>query len=61
MDYSKQGYLAISIQDNGVGNESIDEGFGLRGMDERIKQLGGKFNYRTQENEGFIIEVEVPL
>jgi len=61
LDYRKEGFLLFSIQDNGVGTDSIVEGFGLRGMDERIKLLGGKFNYRTQENEGFIIEVEVPL
>jgi signal transduction histidine kinase len=61
LDYSEGGVLFIAIQDNGLGTDSIVEGFGLRGMDERIKQLGGKFNYRTQENEGFIIEVEVPL
>jgi signal transduction histidine kinase len=61
LDYEEEGKLRLNIRDNGIGTEKINGGFGLIGMRERVKQLGGSFNYSGKVGEGFAIEVEVPL
>lgn len=61
IDYSITGILRLLVHDNGIGRAKIHKGFGLRGMEERVKQFGGTINYQSMENEGFMIEVELPL
>ena len=61
LDYGEEGMLRLNIQDNGIGTENIHGGFGLIGMRERVKQLGGSLNYIAKMGEGFTIEVQVPL
>jgi signal transduction histidine kinase len=61
IDYSISGILRLLVHDNGIGRAKIHKGFGLRGMEERVKQFGGTINYQSMENEGFMIEVELPL
>lgn len=53
--------LELTIEDNGIGKENVEQGFGLVGMKERVNQLGGSISYFTIPGEGFTIEVEVPL
>jgi len=38
--------IRISISDNGVGGEDIQEGIGLRGMRERFEAVGGRIETR---------------
>jgi signal transduction histidine kinase len=61
IDYSISGILRLFVHDNGIGRSKIQKGFGLRGMEERVKQYGGIVNYQSKVNEGFMIEVELPL
>jgi signal transduction histidine kinase len=61
IDYSISGILRLFVHDNGIGRSKIQKGFGLRGIEERVKQFGGIVNYQSKENEGFMIEVELPL
>jgi signal transduction histidine kinase len=61
IDYSIAGILRLLVHDNGIGRSKIQKGFGLRGMEERVKQFGGIVNYQSKVNEGFMIEVELPL
>jgi len=61
LDYENEGILKLTILDNGIGAESINGGFGLIGMKERVNQLGGSFTYMTKAGEGFTIEVQVPI
>lgn len=53
------GVLDISVQDNGIGCKTINKGFGLRHMQERVAMLGGKLEYRSEA--GFLIHAEIPL
>lgn len=60
LDYLTAGEIRLMVQDNGVGAEQIEGGFGLLGVRERINLLNGKFTIRTAKNEGFRLEITVP-
>ncbi|NOQ64257.1 MAG: histidine kinase [Methyloprofundus sp.] len=55
--------LKLVIQDNGKGCDldTISTGFGLQGMAERIKLLGGQFKMQSQEGVGMQIMAEIPV
>jgi signal transduction histidine kinase len=53
LTYSKE-YIKFNIKDNGAGALAMVEGFGMRGMRERVESFGGKIEFKTQE--GFIID-----
>lgn len=52
--------LRIVVSDNGVGGKRTDGGFGLLGVRERVKLLGGTFVAQPLSNGGFEFAVEVP-
>lgn len=51
--------MAIVVQDNGIGCDKIQQGFGLRHMRERLRLLGG--NLHVDGHNGFRIEASIPL
>lgn len=53
------GDLHIIISDNGVGCDSVTEGFGLHHMKERLEMLGGHMEYTG--NAGFTIHALIPI
>jgi signal transduction histidine kinase len=60
--------VSLSIRDNGVGfdianlaSRPHDLGYGLSGIGERAKILGGNFNIISQPGEGSSLSVDVPL
>ncbi|HSS19700.1 MAG TPA: sensor histidine kinase [Pyrinomonadaceae bacterium] len=60
LDYRDQSKVHLSIKDDGVGCESSEHGFGLRGVRERVQLLGGEVHVRTDLGKGFILDVELP-
>jgi signal transduction histidine kinase len=52
--------LRIVVSNNGVGSKRSDGGFGLLGVRERVKLLGGTFVAQSVSNGGFEFVVEVP-
>lgn len=52
--------LRITLRDNGVGAQSVVEGFGLRSVRERVSALGGTMEIVTAPGEGMSLTVEVP-
>lgn len=52
--------LRLAISDNGVGSKSLGSGFGLLGVRERVKLLGGTFVAQSTRDGGFEFVVEVP-
>ena len=56
-------FVKLSITDDGVGipQGQRPRGFGLLGMEERIREIGGKLNLRTPATGGTMLEVELPL
>jgi signal transduction histidine kinase len=60
----RDGCLMLRIDDDGhgfSGNVSASEGFGVRGMNARIKELGGSLRIRSRKGGGTIIDIEIPL
>ena len=55
----RDGDLHIIISDNGVGCDSVTEGFGLHHMKERLEMLGGHMEYTG--NAGFTIHALIPI
>jgi two-component system sensor histidine kinase UhpB len=55
--------LRLQVTDNGKGYapEQVKMGFGLLGMRERIKSLGGEFRLQTRPQQGMNIIVTIPL
>ena len=52
--------LIVTMQDNGVGTDSIIPQMGLTGMKERAKLLGGKVHIQSSINSGFRIRIVLP-
>ena len=55
--------LSVSITDDGVGFDPAQrrEGLGLRGLEERVNELGGKVVTRSAINQGTTITIHVPV
>jgi signal transduction histidine kinase len=52
--------ITLQINDDGIGASSVDGGFGLIGMKERILLINGTFEVKTAKNMGFCVKVSVP-
>jgi signal transduction histidine kinase len=64
IDLLRSGELVtLSIADDGVGIPSghRPRGFGLLGMEERVREIGGRLNVRTPAAGGTMLEVQLPL
>ncbi len=53
--------LRIQSHDNGKGCAKLQEGDGLRGIRERIDQVGGQVRFSSQEGKGFTVLIHIPL
>ena len=58
--------LHLSVEDQGQGFDAetasaAGEGFGLRGMRDRVQLFGGRFTVRSRPGEGTAIQAELPL
>ncbi|HEY5560381.1 MAG TPA: sensor histidine kinase [Clostridiaceae bacterium] len=53
----KEEKLAVTLKDNGIGSEAIFEGIGLKSMRERVTEIGGTFEYKTNLQEGFMVKL----
>jgi signal transduction histidine kinase len=65
VELRQSGSLTVmEIRDNGVGFDpmaaEISGGLGLRGMAERVDELGGELTVRSEPGSGTCIRVEVP-
>jgi signal transduction histidine kinase len=56
----KDKLISINIRDNGLGTTNIKLGCGLTGIQERVKDLGGRFEVESGPNRGFIIKILIP-
>jgi signal transduction histidine kinase len=60
LDYAAPGQVRLFIEDNGLGTDHFDGGFGLVGLQERANLLGGKVGMTSAVGHGFRLEVVVP-
>ncbi|MHB8126154.1 MAG: GAF domain-containing sensor histidine kinase [Desulfitobacteriaceae bacterium] len=56
-----EGKIKLVIIDDGCGCREITKGFGLSGMEQRVKDLDGKISFASDGESGFIIRLEIPL
>jgi signal transduction histidine kinase len=69
LDYSQADVVRLSVADNGVGTATsassgraaADDGFGLLGIRERVKLLGGNCRIESAPGAGFALCVSIPL
>jgi signal transduction histidine kinase len=55
------GKLVLTVQDDGRGfDPSRMRGMGLLGMEERVKQLGGHLDIRSEAEKGTTLHIELP-
>jgi signal transduction histidine kinase len=52
--------LALSARDDGVGTHKVVAGNGLNGMEERLKQMGGKLEIESEPGAGFTLHAWLP-
>jgi signal transduction histidine kinase len=66
---TSQNGVTLAVHDDGVGapalvlrsiGSSVTH-FGLRGVQERVRKLGGSFTMRRGEDGGFVLRVRVPM
>lgn len=61
LDYQNAQQVCLTIEDNGVGADQTNNGgFGLLGVQERVKLLGGEMQIETALNNGFKLMVAIP-
>ncbi len=55
--------IKLFIFDNGIGCKKlcVEKGFGLQGMQQRVKVLNGDIKFGSDGKKGFNIHVEIPL
>jgi signal transduction histidine kinase len=55
--------IHLDVRDNGRGFNPVkgQEGFGIRGIRERVNEMGGKFTIQCPEGKGTFISILVPL
>jgi signal transduction histidine kinase len=53
--------VALTARDDGQGADHVEAGNGLRGMRERLRQLGGALEIDTKPGAGFMLRAWLPL
>jgi two-component system sensor histidine kinase UhpB len=55
-------HLELTVRDDGLGIAAGQaQGFGLRGMQERVQALGGDFTIETRSGHGTCVRIVIPL
>lgn len=62
LDYRDPTHVSLEISDNGVGipTKETTSGFGLLGIQERARQLGGQVATRTAVGQGYCLTISLP-
>ena len=53
--------MVMMMRDDGVGATDMQGGFGLLGMKERVRELGGEVDAVTRPMAGFALRISIPL
>ena len=58
----KQEYIAITVQDNGIGfnMEKVRQGNGLQNMSKRARDLDGELKISSEEGKGTTLLLSIP-
>jgi signal transduction histidine kinase len=63
LDYGDPAAVALTLRDNGLGGDPAADGggFGLLGLHERARQLGGHLTIDTAPGAGFCLVITLPM
>lgn len=53
--------IILDLEDDGIGFNPENEGFGLKGMAERVQMLGGQLKIHSKPGKGTRIHINIPL
>jgi signal transduction histidine kinase len=56
-----EGEVMLTIRDNGSGMSAVKEGFGLRGMKERLEFLQGGMKLESKPGQGTVVTCFIPV
>lgn len=56
-----EGFLRVSVSDDGPGGADFGRGSGLTGLKERVEVLGGRLTLHSPPGSGTVLEVHLPL
>ncbi|MGL5417615.1 MAG: sensor histidine kinase [Clostridium sp.] len=60
MNFTKDEFI-LSFKDNGRGCKVIEKtGVGLKGIEERVREMNGTFEASSKEGEGFFLKIVIP-
>ncbi len=51
--------VILTMEDDGFGVEEIEPGMGLRGLADRVHELGGKISYKSGPRKGFFLRISL--
>ncbi len=60
LDYSDDEKIVMEAVDDGIGKDEIIHGFGLIGIQERVRLLNGSTNIQSSAGKGFQITIMIP-
>ena len=60
LSFEEKDQIKLEVKDNGQGTDSLEGGFGLIGMKERIRLINGAVEINSSKGQGFCIKVTVP-
>ncbi len=60
VEFRGDGWVALTVRDDGRGANNASGGFGLVGVRERVELLGGRVRSGNRAGGGFELSVEVP-
>jgi len=60
LNYSDPDCIEFEASDDGVGSDEIKQGFGLLGIQERVRLLAGTIDFVTAAGKGFKITMKIP-
>ena len=60
LDFSDEETITLESIDDGIGTNKLNQGFGLLGIQERVRLLKGTTNIETSSGKGFKIKITIP-
>lgn len=60
LSYLENDHIKLSVFDNGIGAKDTASGFGLLGMNERVRLIQGDLKIETEAGKGFLVEITTP-
>ncbi len=59
--FQQEDYIEFLLQDNGKGCSAVIQGFGLKSMQERVKEVNGTMSIESEPEEGLSLNIRIPI